>query len=102
MCEYENDIKLELDTPEYLSCTGRERNGEWKKIDACIAPLIKALNDFGIRTVSSCCGHGKGNGYIDLWDGRLLEIHKDGDKFLEERTLAILEEGVPVYVKRTE
>jgi len=28
-------------------------------IDACLAPLIQTLNDFGVRTIASCCGHGK-------------------------------------------
>lgn len=28
-------------------------------VDSCIAPLIQVLNAYGIRTVSSCCGHGK-------------------------------------------
>lgn len=29
------------------------------KIDACIAPLVQTLNDCGIETTASCCGHGK-------------------------------------------
>ena len=27
-------------------------------VDNCIAPLIQALNDFGIETETCCCGHG--------------------------------------------
>lgn len=29
------------------------------KVDACIAPLIQMLNDYGIETIACCCGHGK-------------------------------------------
>lgn len=28
-------------------------------VDACIAPLVQILNDFGIETITCCCGHGK-------------------------------------------
>jgi hypothetical protein len=34
----------------------------------------KALNAAGILTSASCCGHGKGQGRIDLTDGRVLFI----------------------------
>lgn len=46
-------------------------------IDACIAPLIQALNDGGIPTVASCCGHGHRPGRISLKDGRELFIIPD-------------------------
>ena len=42
--------------------------------DPCIAPLVKALNEGGIATVASCCGHGERNGSICLADGRELLI----------------------------
>lgn len=29
------------------------------KVDVCLAPLIQILNDYGIETIASCCGHGK-------------------------------------------
>lgn len=59
--------------------------GVW--CDPCIAPLVKALNECedlpavpsrlnpdGIRTLASCCGHGKGPGKVALADGRELFI----------------------------
>ena len=61
--------------------------GAW--CDPCIAPLVKALNESdlptvpsrlnsdGIRTVASCCGHGKRPGLIALADGRELFILPD-------------------------
>ena len=42
------------------------------KVDACIAPLIQMLNDYGIETVASCCGHGKTEGRIDFADGHVM------------------------------
>jgi len=29
------------------------------KVDACIAPLVQMLNNYGIETIACCCGHGK-------------------------------------------
>lgn len=43
-------------------------------VDACIAPLVRALNVAGIMTTESCCGHGKENGVVFLQDGRILRI----------------------------
>lgn len=39
-------------------------------VDPCIAPIVQALNDAGIATIASCCGHGKRPGSIALADGR--------------------------------
>lgn len=38
------------------------RDGVW--CDPCLVPLVKALNDGGLRTVASCCGHRVWNGSI--------------------------------------
>ena len=43
-------------------------------IDACIAPLVTALNLAGMTTTASCCGHGLIPGTIGLTDGRVLII----------------------------
>lgn len=45
--------------------------------DPCIAPLVKALNEAGIETVASCCGHTHRPGVISLRDGRELIIAAD-------------------------
>lgn len=47
-------------------------DGIW--CDPCLVPLVKALNEGGVRTVASCCGHGKNAGSIALADGRWLVI----------------------------
>jgi len=45
-------------------------------IDACIADIVKALNDAGVYTTTSCCGHGIRQGWIGLLDGRVLRIEE--------------------------
>lgn len=42
--------------------------------DPCIAPLVGALNDAGIETIASCCGHNHAPGNVILADGRWLLI----------------------------
>ena len=64
--------------PAELSYTGKER---WKncKIDACIADMVKALNKGGVKTSTSCCGHGNYDGEIWLHDGRKLIIRRKNE-----------------------
>lgn len=47
-----------------------EIDGMPRDVDSCIAPLVRALNDAGMTTVASCCGHGRRPGNIALADGR--------------------------------
>ena len=66
-------------------------NGRVQCIDFCIHQIVAALNAGGIRTLASCCGHGKMPGRIDLEDGRTLVVADDAaelasmslDDFLE-------------------
>lgn len=58
MCKWGETVSLEVTIPADISHTGKERKGT-KKIDRCLAPLIKMLNEDGIKTTSCCCGHGK-------------------------------------------
>lgn len=55
------------------------RVGE-RGIDACIVPLVKALNAAGLTTIASCCGHGHRPGNIVLDDGREIIIARDFDE----------------------
>lgn len=45
--------------------------------DPCLVDLIAALNDTGLPTVASCCGHHRQAGIISLRDGRHLIITAD-------------------------
>ena len=74
--------------------------------DPCIAPLVEALNNAGIKTIASCCGHGHRPGAITLIDGRELVIARDwaearriGDLFRTDINGNAVEElrSVPPY-----
>jgi hypothetical protein len=58
--------------------------GERIDVDLCVSDIVAALNAGGIPTMNSCCGHGDGNGYIQLWDGRRLEIERETPQADEE------------------
>lgn len=73
MCKWGTCVDLPVTVPAHLSYTGEDRDTV-KPIDACIAPIVKALNEGGVKTVSCCCGHGEGPGSIVLADGRELAI----------------------------
>ena len=76
MCQWGTSELVRVWIPENLSHSGK---GYYKLtgIDACIAPIVKALNYAGIVTVASCCGHGKRPGNISLADGRELIVAQD-------------------------
>lgn len=76
MCEWGTHIPVEVRMPASQSYTGEERR-KVVGIDSCIAPLVEALVKGGVLTTGSCCGHGKGLGYIGLSDGRELLVAPD-------------------------
>ena len=57
----------------------RLADGRMRPVDPCIAPIVQALNDAGIQTRASCCGHGAQPGSIMLMDGREVLIAPDFD-----------------------
>lgn len=73
MCKWGTETMLNVTIPAHLSHTGEARE-DIKGIDSCIAGIVKALNDGGVTTISSCCGHGRSNGLIMLAGGRELVI----------------------------
>lgn len=76
MCEWGTHVELLVPMPAELSHT-KEFRWAIKGVDACIAPIVQALNDAGIYTANCCCGHGKEPGEIILHDGRVLRIEGD-------------------------
>ena len=58
MCKWGDTISLEVTMLAAGSHTGKERKDK-KPIDRCLIPLVKMLNEYEIKTLSSCCGHGK-------------------------------------------
>ena len=81
MCKWGDSVKLVVPIPAELSHTGRFR-WEIKSVDSCIAPIIQALNEAGIHTASSCCGHDKEEGSILLHDGRELIVRSSANESL--------------------
>lgn len=73
MCRHGTHELVRVRIPADLAGGGRAK---WKrmKIDACIAPLVRALQEAGVNMRGSCCGHGRGRGDIHLQDGRMLLI----------------------------
>lgn len=78
MCEWGMTEQMWLTIPAPLSHTGKDEL-KLVGVDKCIAPMVRALNDAGISTVASCCGHGKQPGRISLRDGRDIFIVPDYD-----------------------
>ena len=69
MCTWGTNAKINL------------ANGKSVMVDSCLVPILKALNEAGINSVASCCGHGKRPGNIALADGRelvLVNSHAEG------------------------
>jgi len=60
------------------TCMGSARPilRRYRWIDSCIADIVRALSEGGIKMRGSCCGHYKGNGSIELQDGRQLIIKR--------------------------
>lgn len=68
------------DRESKMVTVGWQSNGKVIFCDPCIAPLVKALNDAGIKTIASCCGHGHRPPSIILSDGREIIIARDRDE----------------------
>lgn len=92
MCKWGDKVNLVLKVPAALSHTGKEYMKPCG-IDRCIAPIVKALNDGGVVTVASCCGHERGIGNIALADGRELIIAADYKRARELELLGVMIKG---------
>jgi len=63
-------VKGDMEALDIQTTKGKQRI----LVDSCITPYVKALNDAGLETTGSCCGHGKRGGYIVLKNGKFLTI----------------------------
>lgn len=69
MCEWNNLSLVKLCQPKEVS--GREV----VPVDSCIASLVQRLNDIGLHTLGSCCGHNKrGLSVIIEIEGKVYEV----------------------------
>lgn len=73
MCKWGNWENVEVLISADDSYTGEPH---WKNapIDACIASIVRALQENAINMKGCCCGHGKYPGWVALEDGRVLVI----------------------------
>ena len=78
MCKWGNQVDVFVVIPADLSHSGESYCCN-VKVDSCIAPIVRCLNEAGIDTRGSCCGHGKADGKIELQDGRTIIIKKKKD-----------------------
>ncbi len=69
----QDQVMLEVTISASNSSTGKAKK-KAMPVDACIADIIKALNENSVLTKSCCCGHNKCNGSIFLYDGRAIYI----------------------------
>lgn len=92
MCKWDTTTLVRVTVPAHLSHTGKERI-KMAGVDSCIAPIVKILNDNGILTDASCCGHGKMFGSIILADGRELLILPDRETTLRMEKV-LIEHGI--------
>ncbi len=69
---------------------------ELKPIDSCIALLILRLNLAGIKTVGSCCGHGKGYPNVTCVPGTEKALREFGCKIIVTRQDDKVEAYFPV------
>lgn len=58
MCKHRNSRRVDLYRPDD---EGKLRFFKQVRLDACLADsnLVQSLNESGIKTLGSCCGHGK-------------------------------------------
>lgn len=73
------EMLMEVTVLPHPSHTGQQHQAI-KGVDACIAGVVCALNDGGVTTTGSCCGHGRNDGSILLADGREIIVRsRDGN-----------------------
>ena len=90
MCKWGTNTPLEVTIPSHLSSTGAAKR-KIVDVDSCVAPLVKALNDAGVSTIASCCGHGHLPPTIAVeWNG-------DKDRWLVMVSRAEMEQIVAAY-----
>lgn len=58
MCKWGTDAMVRLAHP--MPVSGRTEIA----VDACLAPLVQMLNNYGVRTIGCCCGHGQAEGNV--------------------------------------
>ena len=71
-------------------------DGKLKPVDQCISLLILQLNLFGIKTIGSCCGHGKGYPNVTCAPGTEEKLQEFGCKIIVTKQNGNVEAYFPV------
>ena len=58
MCKKGMNKKARVILLPIVSHVGKEKRA-MRSIDVCLHKLVKTLNDYGIKTLACCCGHGE-------------------------------------------
>ena len=82
MCKWGTDRNVNLCVPTPI------------KVDACIAPLVQMLNDYGVQTIASCCGHGKTEESRILLSAKSLKLLPLDDGSFRAHLVFPFKEGV--------
>lgn len=78
MCKWGTDASVTLSRPMPIS--GRTAI----PVDACLAPLIQVLNDYGVHTIGCCCGHDQIGGSVRYeQDGQEYEIQLNAPELFQ-------------------
>jgi len=84
---YQNSAVLKIPTHMKVENGGYYSTKTTVSIDKCIAKEIQNLWRHGVHTMGCCCGHNKGNGYIQVLTKKdeikmlnLGYVYKDKDK----------------------
>ena len=72
-------------------------DGKLKAIDQCISLLVLQLNLFGIKTINSCCGHGKTYPCIICVPGTEKKLEEFGCEIFVTRQDGKVEAYFPVH-----
>lgn len=77
MCKHDNCVEL----PFFCEV---HQIWELRVIDACLAPLVFRLNNCGVKTTNSCCGHGQYQGTIIIDEQSLDRAYDLGYPVIHE------------------
>ena len=81
MCKKRNSVK-------------RMINGKGVRLDSCLGLIVPYLNELGLKTIASCCGHGKHKPTI------IIEGHCYLTEFFTEKI--ITRNNFKIYTKDSE
>jgi len=78
------------------------KKNEGRRIDPCMRSCIRCLNDYGIKTLACCCGHGKHQMTIvidaGVGDGKVIPLEIFSGEFLSRKKKFYLKQKDGTYI----